>query len=298
MRIGSVPLTEDIYFQAYDDKNPETIIYKYDVQTETVNEIGRVAGYFHNCKIDSDKKYIIGVRSPLISGQLSEFESGLEFGIVRFSTEEGTSELLCSENKMRIGKNLSIVWKYTFPYDNGNKICICYEDQDFIYVLYDLETGKAKKLDTPKMKLGVYDIKGNTIWYPAKNGLMQYNMKTHERKEILENATQCTLSDDGGKIAFFENYVKRIYLYDTLHEKKRCILKAGWNKTYSSYSMYSLGWDKSGNYCYYVEYFVKLFSSSDTRIKIYNLKTKKSKCIYLHQNASAATIYEFIRNAD
>ena len=56
MRLRTAPLMEDIYFQAYDNKNLETIIYKYDVQAETVNEIGRVVGYFHNCKIDSEKK--------------------------------------------------------------------------------------------------------------------------------------------------------------------------------------------------------------------------------------------------
>ena len=162
--------------------------------------------------------------------------------------------------------------------------------------LYDLTTGKAKKVDVSKIESEVYDIRDNHIWYSVGNRLMKYNMKTYERKEVLQDATQYTVSDDGKKIAFFENYVKRIYLYDVVREKKRCILKAGWNKTFSSYSPYSSGWDKSGNYYYYIEYYVKLFGSSDTRIKVYNLHTKKSECIYLHRNAPATTIYEFIRN--
>ena len=292
MRLRTASLMEDIYFQAYDNKNLETIIYKYDVQAETVNEIGRVVGYFHNCKINSEKKYITGVRSPFGPNKDSDFE----FGVLRFYLADGTSELMCSEKQLYIGKDASIVWKYTFPYDDGNRICICYKDQDLIYILYDLTTGKAKKIDVSKIESEVHDIRDNHIWYSVGNRLMKYNMKTYERKEVLQDATQYTVSDDGKKIEFFENYVKRIYLYDVVREKKRCILKAGWNKTFSSYSPYSSGWDKSGNYYYYIEYYVKLFSSSDTRIKVYNLHTKKSECIYLHRNAPATTIYEFIRN--
>lgn len=53
--MGDVPAMEDIYFQAYNDQMQETVIYRYDADNGEVCEVGKVAGYFHNCKIDSEK---------------------------------------------------------------------------------------------------------------------------------------------------------------------------------------------------------------------------------------------------
>ena len=98
-----VPAMENIYFQAYDNQNMTAVIYKYDANTEKVYEVGKVAGYFRNCKIDSKKKYITGVSSPWGPEQYYDAESGLESGIMRYSLEDGMSVYLCSEQQMRIG---------------------------------------------------------------------------------------------------------------------------------------------------------------------------------------------------
>ena len=49
--MGDVPAMEDIYFQAYNDQMQETVIYRYDADNGEVSEVGKVAGYFHNCNI-------------------------------------------------------------------------------------------------------------------------------------------------------------------------------------------------------------------------------------------------------
>ncbi len=67
---------ERYHFQVYDNKNFETIIYKYDVQAETVNEIGRVAGYFHNCKINSKKRCILKAGWNKTFSSYSSYSSG------------------------------------------------------------------------------------------------------------------------------------------------------------------------------------------------------------------------------
>lgn len=295
---GSAPLAEDVYFQSYSIKDLETTIYKYDARTKTVQEVGRVLGYFHNCIIDSGKTAITGVRSPFFPPQMSEAESDSQVGVVRFFLESGRSELLRSEEQLRIGEKEHIVWNQTFPYGDGNQMCICYKGQEMCYLLYDLKTAKAKRMDSEIRR--VCDIRDNRMWYLTRRGLKCYHMKTRERKELFKGIRQCSISDNGRKAVSFQDGAKskRIYLYDTARKTQQCILRAGWNRVFEDNSSYAFGWDKSGMYCYYIEHFVKLFNSSDIRIKICNLRTGKSTCIYLHQNAPASTEYEFIRNAD
>ncbi len=73
---SSMPLTGNIYFVAYENKEKpgNTITYKYDVQTRKTSEIGRVPGYFQSCEIDRQKKYTTGV-----SGYLSSREKQVYF---------------------------------------------------------------------------------------------------------------------------------------------------------------------------------------------------------------------------
>lgn len=295
--MGDSPAMEDIYFQAYDNKNIETVIYKYDVQTKTVCEIGKMSGYFHNCKIDREKKYITGVRSAFGPESISDAASTVKFGVVRFSLEEGTSELLRNEQQLWIGNKQQIIWDNTFLFDNCNKICICYEGETLFSMIYDLETKKAQKLALSQRNNCAYDIRNHFIWYFVNDKFIRYNIKTKERKEILCNVSQCFVSDNGEHVAYLGNRAKRIDLYDTTRKKKTCSLKAGWNKVFDSFSPYSCGWDKSGTYFYYIEHFVKFFGSSDIRIKVYNRNTKKSQSIYIKRDRPATTRYEFIRNA-
>lgn len=164
-------------------------------------------------------------------------------------------------------------------------------------MIYDLETKRAQKLELSQRNYCVYDIRNQSIWYSINNRLMRYNIKTKERKEILRNVDQCFVSDNGKRVAYLKNRGKRIDLYDSIREKKICALKAGWNQVFSSSSPYSCGWDKSGTHFYYIEHFVKFFGSNDTRIKVYNTNTRRNQYIYIKWNTSAATRYEFIRNA-
>ena len=90
----------------------------------------------------------------------------MESGILRYSLEDGTSVLLRSEQQMSIGNKEEIAWDYSFPFDNGEKMLMCYEDEKMQYLLYDLKTQKAKKIEVPNRNQGVYDIRNGRIWYP------------------------------------------------------------------------------------------------------------------------------------
>ena len=221
---GDMPVMDDIYFLAYDNQTLETILYRFDVDLRKTNEVGKVAGYFHNCKIDSEKKYITGVCNLWPEAKYDDTESEFKLGIVRYSLEDGTLTLLRSEQQMRIGNKQSIFWDSCFPFDNGEKMLMCYADEEnnFTYLLYDLETSKAKKIGMPKMNRGVCDIRKGNIWYPKRNGVMQYNAKTGELKQFLQNADVCTVSDDSRKASYFGNDNKKFF-YMTRCAKRRSV---------------------------------------------------------------------------
>ncbi len=156
-----IPTMEDIYFQAYGNQTMETVIYKYDADTEKVYEVGKDDGYFHNCKIDSGKKHITGVRSPWYPEEVYDAESGLESGIVRYSLEDGTAVLLRSEQQMRIGNKENIVWDCSFPFDGGEKR-IKTEDGQTESITID-----GKRIEIKKEVLNINgDIDKRYIEYP------------------------------------------------------------------------------------------------------------------------------------
>jgi len=142
-------------------------------------------GYFHNCIIDSGKTAITGVRSPFFPPQMSEAESDSQFGIIRFFLESGRSELLRSEEQLCIGEKEHIVWNQTFPYGDGNQMCICYKGQE---TCYHMKTRERKELF---------------------KGIRQCSISDNGRKAVS--------FQDGAK-------AKRIYLYDTARKTQQCIL--------------------------------------------------------------------------
>lgn len=138
---GDMPVMDDIYFLAYDNQMLETILYRFDVDLRKTNEVGKVAGYFHNCKIDSEKKYITGVCNLWPEAKYDDTESEFKLGIVRYSLEDGTLTLLRSEQQMRIGNKQSIFWDSCFPFDNGEKMLMCYADgikAEIIFVISNI----------------------------------------------------------------------------------------------------------------------------------------------------------------
>ena len=289
---------EDVYFVVYEgmDEPKSTIIYKYDAQTKTTGEIGRVPGYFYNCEIDSKKEYIIGLRGSL----WNEEKPGADFGVVRFLLADKTSEVILSDEKMNSLGEGDIFWPSTYICDSGEKILIHYYNPKHIYILYDLTTGRRQEIDAPRRIVEFLDIKGDIIWYKSTNGaIIKYNMKTKEEKETIEHARpSCAISYDDEKIAFFnqKNNHNRIYMYDLESGEEKCMLRAGWNSFYVAYYQYTLNWDKSGNYFFYIEAFRRIVGC-DVRIKYYNLKTGESGCIYKESN-SVGRSFEFVRNAD
>ena len=294
----NMPPMEDVYFVVYEgvEAPKYTIIYKYDAEAKETSEIGRVPGYFHNCEIDSKKEYIIGLRGSLFN----EEKPGEDFGVVRFSLADGASEVILSDEKMKSLEERDIHWPSTYICDDGKQVFICYYNPGAVYFLYDLTQDKTIEIDMPEeKKWKVCDIRGNTIWYVTpERTIISYNMETGERTETAQNMDGgCSISDDGSKVAFFSlgDSLKRIRLYDVESGREKCILKAGWNKLYRSYEQYSFGWDKSGNYFFYVELFSRI-SCSDKRVKVYNLQTGKSECIYKEKYSTGA--FEFVRNAD
>lgn len=296
-----ISFMNDIYFESYDNMSSqkETIIYKYDVKTDSVDEIGKVMGYFHNCKIDKEKTVIIGVRSSFFArSDISDPDANLQFGLVQYSLENNTSKLLLSETQIRKLNSGRIIWDYSFPYDNGQKVCICFLNNEYVFVLYDLGTGSMKKIHLPIIAK-VYDIKDNKIWYSSKGKIIIYDLQTEEKEQLINDRNQCSISDDNEKIVLLGNIsVKHIYLYDINKKTEKRILNARWNKTFDCHSSYSSGWDESGDYFFYIEHFNKFFNSSDVQIKVYDLRTRRSKCIYSQRNTSAASAYAFIRNMD
>ena len=192
--MGDVPAMEDIYFHAYDDQILETVIYRYDADNGEVCEVGKVAGYFHNCKIDSEKKYITGVRSPWYPEEIYSGGSGMAPGILRYSLEDGTSVLLRSEQQMSIGNKEEIAWDYSFPFDNGEKMLMCYADEEnnFTYLLYDLETSKAKKIGMLKKYItGVCNL-----WPEAKYDDTESEFKLGIVRYSLEDGTLTLLRSE------------------------------------------------------------------------------------------------------
>ena len=178
-------------------------------------KLEKAAEYFHNCKIDSEKsisqEYAIFGLQKKYDDTKSEFKSG----IVRYSLEDGSLTLLRSEQQMCIGNNQSIFWDSCFPFDNGEK-CLCVmwmRKITFTYLLYDLATSKAKKIGMPKMnRESMWILEKATYGIPKEKGVMQYNAKTGELKQFLQNADVCTVSDDSRKASYFGNDNKKFFI--------------------------------------------------------------------------------------
>ena len=118
VKMSNMPPMEDIYISSFDAwaEDKETIIYKYDAQIGTVEEVGRVPGYFFHCKIDREKKYIVGLRNATIYPPEEEKEMpGVEFGVVRFSLSDGTSEVILSYDEIKELETGKLLWEYSFP---------------------------------------------------------------------------------------------------------------------------------------------------------------------------------------
>ncbi len=295
----NMPLMEDFYFLVYEGmEEPQcTIIYKYDVQRDETYEVGRVPGYFHNGEIDSKKEYIMGLRGSL----MNEENPGAEFGVVRFSLKDGTSEILLTDEEMHTFEEGEIHWLTTYIQDNGKKVFIHYYKSGAAFsrrLLYNLKSGERTEITMPEKRIGgVIDIREDMIWYVNTSGtLIQYNNRTGEKREIIEDIGNAYISDDGTKMVFSRNFdYKHMYLYDVENKEEKCIWKAGWNTVFLEYYQYSSGWDRSGEYFFYVEIFPRIMGN-DTRVKIYNLRTGKSRCVYRESKSQGG--FEFVRNAD
>ncbi len=293
----NMPLMEDFYFLVYEGmEEPQcTIIYKYDVQRDETYEVGRVPGYFHNGEIDSKKEYIMGLRGSL----MNEENPGAEFGVVRFSLKDGTSEILLTDEEMHTFEEGKIHWLLSYIGDDGEKVYIHYygiEGISNIFISYDLRTGERKRVSVPKGKYKeILDINEYVVWGRDGSTIIRYDMKTGEVRKIVEGARRAYISDDETKLTFTRpGDYKHVYLYDMESREEKCILKAGWNILFGNYYQYAAGWDRSGEYYFYVERFPRMVGN-DTRVKVYNLKTGKSRCVYREPKSHGG--FEFVRNA-
>ena len=61
VKTNSMPPMEDVYSCAYDEwaEKEATIIYKYDAQTKSMNEIGRVEGHFFTAKLTVERNILL-----------------------------------------------------------------------------------------------------------------------------------------------------------------------------------------------------------------------------------------------
>ncbi len=293
----NMPPMEDFYFLVYEgmEEPPRTIVYKYDVQRDETYEVGRVAGYFHNGEIDSKKEYITGSRGSLIN----EEKPDAEFGVVRFSLKDGTSEILLSDEEMHTFEKGKIHWLLSYIGDDGEKVYIHYyglEGISNVFISYDLRTGERKRTGVPGGKYKeILDISENVVWGIDDSTITRYDMRTGEIRKTAENARSAYISDDETKLAFTRpSDYKHVYLYDMESREEKCILRAGWNIVFSDYYQYAAGWDKSGEYYFYVEIFPRI-TGNNIRVKVYNLRTEKSKCVYIEPKSHGS--FEFVRNA-
>ncbi len=308
VKISNMPPMEDIYISSFDAwaEDKETIIYKYDAQIGTVEEVGRVSGYFFHCKIDREKKYIVGLRNATIYPPEEEKEMpGVEFGVVRFSLSDGTSEVILSYDEIKELETGKLLWEYSFPCGDGEKIELCYHNKYSTIIVYDIEKGEKTRIARPDKAWYVYDIRNDIIWYRAvrkgrNNDIVKYNMTTREKKIIVPNVDEwnCAISDDGTKIAFLKGGIDDIYLYDVNRKKEKRISKSSINSGFESVTFYSSEWDRSGNYYYYIEHASWIIGGS-TRIKAYNVQTGTSKCVCSFPSESSKyRFWEFIRHAE
>lgn len=310
----SMPPLEDIYFSSFDNQvnGKVTVIYKYDARMKTVYELGQVEGHFYNCKIDSDKRYILGFRnaSPNYPNEEKEIP-GVEFGVVKFSLSDGTSEVVLSDKEMHELAMGDIRWEYSFPFGDEGKVFLHYYDSVHSIstdIVYDIETKKNVRMAMADEIDYIYDIKNNIEWYREKkegrgtiNSIIEYNLETGERKRVTigRSITNCSITGDGTKIAYVGYKSTRIYLYDVNRRKEKCIIKARWNRLFDTTTFYGSEWDRSGNYYCYIEYFPWYFLGKyDIRLKVYNVQTRRSQCIYIDRRAPGSINYEFIKNAD
>ncbi len=293
----NMPPMEDFYFLVYEglEKPQHTIIYKYDVQRDETYEVGRVAGYFHNGEINSKKEYITGLRGSLFNEEKPE----AEFGVVRFYLKDGISEILLSDEEMHTFEKGKIHWLLSYIGDDGEKVYIHYygvEDISNVFISYDLRTGERKRASVPGGKYKeILDISENVVWGIDDSVITRYDMRTGEIRKTAENARRAYISDDETKLVFTRpGDYKHMYLYDVKSREEKGILRAGWNTMFLEYYQYSSGWDKSGEYYFYVEVFPRIVGSN-IRVKVYNLRTKKSRCVYIETNSRGS--FEFVRNA-
>ncbi len=294
----NMPSMEDFYFLVYEgmEEPQRTIIYKYDAQRDETYEVGRVAGYFHNGEIDSKKEYIMGLRGSLVNEENPE----AEFGVVRFSLKDGTSEILLSDEEMHTFREGDIHWLLSYFGDDGEKVYINYRyGPEYIYkdiISYDLTTGERKKVYLPTRKFkDILGVSEDAVWYRSNFVITRYDLRTGELQETVEDAWRAYISDDESKFAFTRSGDNQhVYLYDMESREEKCILKAGWNTVFNDYYQYAAGWDKSGEYYFYVEVFMRM-ASNDTRVKVYNLRTGKSRCVYREPKSHGG--FEFVRNA-
>ena len=275
---------ENIFFTEYENEyeKDDTIIYRYNSKSNSVVEIGRVQGKLHDCVINSDETYITG----LIYEEVS-FD-GVK--IVRYDLATGTVETLDATEKIAALTDNHAGLINSLIYDGGNKIFVDFQDKNggIKWLLYDLTTDQYDIIEGEEDIARSLTIHNGDLWYIADSEgwysgpLYRYDLESKEKTKIMESAQyDSVVLPEMGLVAYTKGlYNDKIYLYDMRTQETSYIAEGGWNTYYGELNWTNSRWSDNGREFFYIESFPGLFNASTERLKIYNVITRSSRCIY------------------
>lgn len=280
---------QNVYFLEYEnDKEGDTVIFKYDHIKDEVTEIGRIRGYFRNCVINEEETTITGIFSEKILNS--------ECDLVRYDIATRAVEPQNVTEKISELAKGNEEWFNALVYDEGNKILISYDDENGSkrWLFYDPITEEYEDMiQEESVAVEFLTIHNNNLWYRSgTESLYQYDLDTQVKTPITDSVhnSSAAIAPDIGLMAYTKDISrKKIYLYDINAQRTKCIAGGGWNTCYGDLSFTDAGWSNDGRQFFYIRYFPGLFDESTKRLMIYDVKTGRSHCIYKKD----MTLHEF-----
>ena len=272
---------ENIFFTEYENEyeKDDTIIYRYNSKSNSVVEIGRVQGKLENCVINSDETYITGVIYDEV------------FEIVRYDLVAGTFEMLDAAEKIAALTDNHVGCSNSLIYDGGNKIFVTFKDKNGgrKWLLYDLTTDQYDIVTGED--IWSMTIHNNSLWYVANSNLYQYDFESKEKTKIMKSAqSDSVVMPEMGLVAYTKDiHRKEIYFYDMRTQERYCVVEGGWNTVYGDLDWTNSRWSDNGREFFYIEYFPGFFNAATTKLMVYNVITRSSRCIY----KAKMTMHEF-----
>lgn len=276
---------ENIFFLEYESEyeKEDTVIYRYNSGSKTVDELGRVPGRLQDCVINSEETYITGI----IYGE--------DFEIVRYDLLTGEPERLDAADRIDLLTDAG--WSDILIYSGGNKIFASFgvnKNGPGKWLLYDVDTDQYEILDKEDAVRTYLTVWEDKLWYIADGGILyRYDLEKKEKTKIKESVPyDAVIMPDTGLLAYIKKKNgsnKLLYLYNILTGETVCMAGEKWNTVYGDLERTNSRWSDKGNEFFYIKSFMGLFQESTERLMVYNAVTRTSRCIYRER----MTMHEF-----